>query len=196
MGAPRRIDDAHECWERGSRLLLPEQPYLPSVGAMAVVLEEITVGSMWTNFSITKNHRQPEGYEKALCVYLNSTLGMLAMLGASTLRDDPKRLWPTGAQLKSLPVPKCGQKDGAVRIMAAAFDELCDRDLSPLSLLDACAVRKAIDAAVCESLGIDDAMVHSIRGHLSAEPSVRTEDDDEEYPPEDRPFQMSFELCL
>ena len=193
--SPKEIDEARVCWERGSRLLLPEQPYLPSVGAMAVRLDEATVGSMWTNFSIRKNHRQPEEYENALCVYLNSTLGMLAMLGASTLRDDPKRLWPTGAQMKSLPIPKFGQKDGAVRIMAAAFDELCDRELSPLSQLDACAVRKAIDAAVCESLGIDDAMIHCIREHLSAEPSVRTDDDDEEDPPEDKPRQMSFELC-
>ena len=191
---PDEIAGADVCWKRGSRMLLPEQPYLPSVGAMAVRLDEATVGSMWTNYSIKQNYRQPEEYEKALCVYLNSTLGMLAMLGASTLRDNPKRLWPTGAQLKSLPVPKFGKKDGAVRIMAAAFDELCDRELSPLSQLETCAVRKDIDAAVCESLGIDDAMIHCIRGRLSTEPSVRT--DDEEKPPEDKPWQMSFELCL
>ena len=191
---PDEIAGADVCWKRGSRMLLPEQPYLPSVGAMAVRLDEATVGSMWTNYSIKQDYRQPEEYEKALCVYLNSTLGILAMIGGSTLRDDPKRLWPTVAQMKSLPIPDFGQEDGALRTMAAAFDELGECELSSLSQSDACAVRKAIDTAVCESLGTDDEVIHSIRRHLSAEPSVKTDDVAEEESPEDKPFQMSFDL--
>ena len=169
---PDKITSADVCWNRGSRLLLPEQPYLPSVGAMAVKLDEATVGSMWTNCSIRQNDRRHKEYEKALCVYLNSTLGILAMVGGSTRRDDPKRLWPTGAQMKSLRIPDFGQECGTLKTMAAAFDELGGCELSPLSLSDACAVRNAIDAAVCESLDISNGLVQSIRRNLVAEPLI------------------------
>ena len=43
---PEETTNADVCWERRSRLLLPGQPYLPSVGAMAVRLDEGTLGSM------------------------------------------------------------------------------------------------------------------------------------------------------
>ena len=192
---PKEIDDAHVCWERGSRLLLPEQPYLPSVGAMAVRLDEATVGSMWTNCSIRQNYRQPEEYEKALCVYLNSTLGILAMIGGSTLRDDPKRLWPTVAQMKSLPIPDFSQEDGALRTMAAAFDELGECELSPLSQLDTCPERSSIDNAVGMSLGIGEDLVRSIREHLVAEPVVAGESDASQELPQVERQEPLFNLC-
>ena len=192
---PKEIDDAHVCWERGSRLLLPEQPYLPSVGAMAVRLDEATVGSMWTNYSIRQNYRQPEEYEKALCVYLNSTLGILAMIGGSTLRDDPKRLWPTVAQMKSLPIPDFSQEDGALRTMAAAFDELGECELSPLSQLDTCPERSSIDNAVGMSLGIGEDLVRSIREHLVAEPVVAGESDASQELPQVERQEPLFNLC-
>ena len=192
---PDEIDDADKCWERGSRLLLPEQPYLPSVGAMAVRLDETTVGSMWTNCSIRQDYRQPEEYEKALCVYLNSTLGILAMIGGSTLRDDPKRLWPTVAQMKSLPIPDFGQEDGGLNSMAAAFDVLGGCELLPLSQLNACAVRNAIDAAVCDAMGISDELIRAIGQHLVAEPSVAGGTGERQALPKVVGQQQLFDLC-
>ena len=162
---------------------------------MAVRLDEATVGSMWTNCSIKENCREPEEYEKALCVYLNSTLGIFAMLGGSTRRDDPKRLWPTVKDFKSVPVPDFGQEDGALADMAAAFDELGERELSPLSQLDACTTRHAIDAAVCDALGISDDLVRSIRHHLVTEPSVTGERGVKQESPQVEGQQPLFDLC-
>ena len=192
---PDKIASADVCWKRGSRLLLPEQPYLPSVGAMAVRLDEATVGSMWTNCSIRQNYRQPEEYEKALCVYLNSTLGILAMIGGSTLRDDPKRLWPTVEDMKCLPVPDFSQKAGALPALAAAFDERGDCNMSPLRQLDTCPVQNAIDAAVCDAMGISDELVRAIGQHLVAEPSVAGGTGERRELPKVESQQQLFELC-
>ena len=192
---PGKIASADVCWKRGSRLLLPEQPYLPSVGAIAVRLDESNLGSMWTNCSIRQSYRQPEEYEKALCVYLNSTLGILAMLGGSTRRADPKRLWPTVKDYKSLPVPDFGSCGDALKALAAAFDEFRDRALSPLSQLDTCPERSSIDNAVGMSLGIGEDLVRSIREHLVAEPVVAGESDASQELPQVERQEPLFNLC-
>ena len=150
---------------------------------------------MWTNYSIKQNYRQPEEYEKALCVYLNSTLGILAMIGGSTLREDPKRLWPTVVQMNSLPIPDFSQEDGALRTMAAAFDELGECELSPLSQLDTCPERSSIDNAVGMSLGIGEDLVRSIREHLVAEPVVAGESDASQELPQVERQEPLFNLC-
>lgn len=74
--------------------------------------EEPTLGSMWTNCTI----RMPEGdhkvfdseradYERALCVYFNSTIGILSMLGSFKRMGMLFRLESTATDLKGLPVP-------------------------------------------------------------------------------------------
>ena len=192
---PDKITSADVCWKRGSRLLLPEQPYLPSVGVMAVRLDEATVGSMWTNCSIRQDYHQPEEYEKALCVYLNSTLGILSMLGGSTRRNDFNRLWPTVEDMKRLPVPDFSQKAGALPALAAAFDESGDRNMSPLRQLDTCPVQNAIDAAVCDAMGISDELIRAIGQHLVAEPSVAGGTGERQALPKVVGQQQLFDLC-
>ena len=69
-------------------------------------------------------------------------------------------------------MPDFAHHDAAPKALASAFDELGDLELLPLPQLDVCPVRNAIDAAVCEALGICSKLVHSIRMHVVAEPSV------------------------
>ena len=128
-------------------------------------------------------------------MYLNSTLGILAMLGGSTRRDDPKRLWPTVKEFKRLPVPDFSQNAGAPGTLATAFDELGDCDLSPLSQLDTCPVRNSIDNAVCMSLGIGEDLVRSIREHLVAEPAVTGESDANQELSQVERQQALFDVC-
>ena len=182
-------------WERRSRLLLPLQPYLPKVRAMAVRLDEPTLGSMWTNCRIRQGCQEPEQLEKALCMYLNSTFGILAMLGGFTRSEDLKRRRPTVREWKMLAVPDFYQLDGALMALAAAFDELCDCEMSPLSQSDTCPVRNAIDHAVCEALGISNELVQSIRQHVVAEPSVSTEGSTQQKLPQAERQQPLFDLC-
>ncbi len=103
---------------------------------MAVRLDWPTLGSMWTNCTIGMiegGHKMPEDeqadYEKALCVYFNSTIGILSMLGSIKRMGMLFRLESTARDLKGLPVPDFGSCSGALKALAAAFDELGERDL-------------------------------------------------------------------
>ena len=183
--------------------MLPLQPYLPKVRAMAVRLDEPTLGSMWTNCRIRQDCQEPEQLEKALCVYFNSTIGILAMLGSFTRSENLLRQRPTVQELEKLTVPYFSQEDGVLKILAASFDELGERVLLPLSQSETCPVRRAIDHAECEALGISDEMVHSIRQQIIIEPSVtgepfRSETPKRELkqkPPQKEIRQLGFDLC-
>ena len=134
-----------------------------------------SLGSMWTNCTISKQEDEQADYEKALCVYFNSTLGILSMLGSFKRMGLLFRLESTATDLSELPVPDFTKCSGGLKALAASFDELGERELSPLPESDACPVRCAIDRAVCEALGIQEELVHLIRWHLVSEPSVTGE---------------------
>ena len=193
---PERLSKAGRYWDHRSRLLLPLQPYLPKVRSMAVRLDEPTLGSMWTNCGIKPICREPEQFEKALCVYFNSTIGILAMLGSFTCSESLLRQRPTVQELKKLTVPDFTQEDGVLKVLAASFDELGERVLLPLSQSETCPVRRAIDHAVCEALGISNELVQSIRQHVVAEPSVMTEGSMGEKSPQVEAPQTSFQPRL
>ena len=159
-------------WVKRSRLLFPVQPYLPKARTMAVRLDEPTLGSMWTNCTISKPEDEQADYEKALCVYFNSTLAILSMLDSFKPMGRLFRLESTARDLHRLPVPDFVQCSGAPKALAASFDEIGECELSPLPESDTCAVRSAIDRAVCEALGTREELVHLIRWHLVSEPSV------------------------
>ena len=62
--------------------------------------------------------------------------------------------------------------ESAVARLAAAYDALAERTLLPLPQMDADPVRRALDDAVCDALGLDGERVAAIRRNLAAEPSV------------------------
>ena len=62
--------------------------------------------------------------------------------------------------------------EAAALRLAAEYDVLCEQALLPLPRMNADPARAALDAAVCDALGIDAERVATIRRHLAAEPSV------------------------
>ena len=167
-------------------MLFPVAPYLPKARTTAVRLDEPTIGSMWTNCTISKQENEQAEYERALCVYFNSTLGILSMLGSFKPMERLFRLESTATALSKLPVPDFTKCSGALSALAASFDELGECELSPLPESDICPVQYAIDRAVCGALGIQEELVHLIRWHLVSEPTVTGE----RYQIEER--QLSF----
>ena len=93
----RHLADSY--WEQRSQMLLPHRLWLPLARVAAVMLPEQAVGSIWTP---CRPH-DPD-IAKALCLYLNSTPGLLSLLGA---RDNRKPSYPSFSldTLRSLPVP-------------------------------------------------------------------------------------------
>ena len=172
---PGKEKRARRYWGRRSNLLLPYQPNLSSVRLMAVRLDEPSLGSMWTNCTIRSGCGESEQLEKALCVYLNSTVGILAMLGGLSRGDKLVRRRAAEHEWETLAVPDFANCDYALEALVTAFDESGDLELLPLPQSKGCPVRNAIDAVVCEALGIGSELVQSIRRLIVAEPSVKGE---------------------
>ena len=93
------------------------------------------------------------------------------MLGA---RDNRKPPYPqfSMAALRNIPIPRLSDHPDARDRLAAAFDALCDETLLPLPEMDHDPIRRRIDAAVTEALGLDPEWVARIRRELSREPSI------------------------
>ena len=154
-------------WAQRSRLLLPHRLWLPLARVAAVMLPEPAVGSIWTP---CRPH-QP-GIAKALCLYLNSTPGLLSVMGE---RDNRKPSYPSFSldTLRSLPVPDFTALDDArLESLSDAFDELQHETLQSFPEMPNDPVRAQIDEAVIHALELDAEWVATIRRELSREPSV------------------------
>ena len=158
---------AENYWTQRSRLLLPHRLWLPLAKVAAVMLPEAVVGSIWTP---CRPH-DPE-IAKALCLYLNSTLGLLSLLGE---RDNRKPSYPSFSldTLRSVPVPDFTALDEAGReMLSKRFDEFQNQPLLPLPLIEDDPVRAQIDDAVTKALDLDADWIATIRRELAREPSI------------------------
>ena len=146
-------------WEQRSRLLLPHRLWLPLARVAAVMLPAPAVGSIWTP---CRPH--DPGIAKALCLYLNSTPGLLSLLGE---RDNRKPSYPSFSldTLRSAPVPDLTALGEAERQMLSSwFDWLQHETLQPFPLMANDPVRAQIDNAVIQALALDTEWVATIRG--------------------------------
>ena len=163
---------AERYWQQRSRLLLPTRARLNTVKALGVRLNTPAVGSAWTPCRINVAEVDKEDLEKSVCVYLNSSIGVLALLGD---RSNKEISYPRFSldDLRKLPVPNLAAiGNGAAERLAGAYDALAAQALLPLPQMDACPVRRALDDAVCDALELDAERVATIRRNLAAEPSV------------------------
>ena len=169
---PDKLQWAENYWQKRSRLLLPTRARLNTVRVLGVKLNAAAVGSAWTPCRITIAGMDVQTLEKALCVYLNSSIGVLALLGNRTNREISYPRFSSDDLIK-LVVPNFATiGEGAVAKLAAAYDAHATDALLPLPKMDADPVRRALDAAVCDALGVDGERVATIRRNLAAEPSV------------------------
>ncbi len=166
----KKLADSY--WDQRGRLLMPQRIFLPTVRCMSVRLDEQVLGSAWTICKLHSNKYDGEILEKALCVYLNSSVGVLAMLGD---RSNKKPTYPQFSldDLRRIPVPDFVEMDEAkVKMMAAAYDDLCDSILLPLPQMNECDTRKQLDDMIVAALDIDAETTAAIRRELTREPSI------------------------
>ena len=159
------------CEQRGN-LMLPMRARLNTVRMLSVRLNQRALGSAWAPCKPEVAGIDVDTLEKALCVYLNSSVGVLAMLGD---RSNKTPTYPqfSMSDLHKIPVPDFATlAEPAALRLAAEYDAQCEQALLPLPQMDADPARAALDAAVCEALRIDAERVATIRRHLAAEPSV------------------------
>ena len=162
---------ADSYWEMRGNLLLPSQLWLPLASVAAAMLPEPAVGSRW----VPCRPNDP-GITKALCLYLNSTPGLLALLGE---RDNRKPSYPSFSldTLRSMPVPDFSALGESERgFMGSWFDWLQNEPLQSFPLMADDPVRAQIDDAIVRALDLDAEWVARIRRELAREPSVTDRD--------------------
>ena len=161
----RRLADIY--WEQRSQMLLPHRLRLNLARVVAVMLPERAVGSIWTPCRL-----RDQDITKALCLYLNSTPGLLSLLGQ---RDNRVPSYPSFSldTLRSLPVPNFAALSPAQRdLLNGWFDWLQNDTLLPFPRMHEDPARRQIDEVVTTALGLNAEWVATIRRQLAREPSV------------------------
>ena len=156
-------DKAQFVWDKRSRFLLPVkvQPNLAKV--IAVWSSTPTLGSRWMTVEFVQKSNE---IEKAVCAYLNSTVGIVAMLG---VRTPKKPCYPDfsleGVSKASIPCLD-NQK---MNDLSLVFDKYADTDLGKWSEANNSA-RIGLDREVSEILEIDHELISVAREELAREP--------------------------
>ena len=163
---------ADRYWDQRSRLLLTTRVNLPTIRTPIVRVDRAVVGSSWVPCNIAVSPSDLPEWEKALCVFLNSSVGILSILGHRTNR---KPTYPSLSldDLRKLTVPDFSAiGKGAVKSLATVYNVFAESTLLPLPQMDSDPVRRDLDDAVRTVLDLDDEFISSIRNQLAAEPSV------------------------
>ena len=161
---------AESYWSQRGTLLLPTRIRLNTGRVISVRLDTPALGSAWVPCRLHVTSDFLLEWEKALCLYLNSSIGILAILGDRTNKT-PSYPQFSLDDLRKLIVPDFAAIGGAP-VLAAIYDAHAEDTLLPLPQMNACPVRRALDEAVITTLGLDREMVATIRRSLAAEPSV------------------------
>ncbi len=168
----QKIALARKYWAQRSSFLLANKMRLNTVRCTSVKLNERVLGARWVPCRFNLADFSGEALEKAMCVYLNSTIGILALLGDRTNKI-PSYPQFSLDDLRRIPVPDFPALDTSqLAALAATYDALCNFTLLPLPQIVEDETRQALDRAVISALGINDEIVANIRHELSREPSV------------------------
>ena len=169
---PAKVRLAERYWQQRSKLMLPMRVRLNTVRVLGVQVNTPAVGSAWAPCRITIGGMDIQTLEKAACVFLNSTIGVFALMGNRTNREISYTRFSLD-DLRNLMVPNFAAiGHEAVGKLAATYDTFAESKLMPLPQMDSDPVRRALDEAVCDALDLDVEWVETIRRNLAAEPSV------------------------
>ena len=172
IAEPEKTHLAESYWEQRSKLLLPTRLFLPTSRVVAVRLNNAGLGSAWVPCRPEASWKDSETLEKSICLYLNSSMGILSVLGERTNR---KPTYPRFSidDMRKLRVPDfktIGQ--ATMEKLARAYDTHAQEKLLPLPQMNICPVRQSLDNAISDALELDEEIVSAIRRNISNEPSV------------------------
>jgi hypothetical protein len=169
-GRPRR--NAAHLWEKAGKVLLAERLWLKTVRTVSVHMTEKVLSNVWWSFVFREQKdAKISDAEKALVLWLNSTLGIMILLGQ---REETRGAWVDFKKpsLLSMPVLEVWSLSAAnLNRLAQTYDQLADNTLLTLAEIDCDTTRRAIDEALGEVLGLPDLSI--LRDLLAREPIVR-----------------------
>jgi len=165
----RPLRRASDLWAKAGRVLIVERLWLNTMRLTSVFVQQKVLTVQWWSF-VPKTNISDEDYEKALIIWLNSTPGLILLLGH---RQETRGAWVKFKKpvLKQMPVldvqniSKC-----ALKKLAKAFDQLADASLLPFPEMDHDLTRASIDRAVADALDLPDFSI--LRKLLAREPII------------------------
>jgi len=167
LESPRGPEYGPHLWERAGNVLLVERLRSNTHRVLAVRFEQKVLGNTWWAF---KPHGISPRQEKALLLWLNSSLALLLFFG--------RRVITQGAwmQMKQ-PAWECmpvldvrALSSGQLSTLGRSFDSLAEQNLEPLAQLNFDRVRGEIDRAIAVTLGVPEPVF--IRELLEREPGL------------------------
>ena len=167
-----RREEALQLWDRVSHLHLSNECGFSSDSTCAVYTDQKTLGARaWPNIRLSS-----QGEEKTMCVWFNSTLGLISYW----LRSNRSQNGRGGTTVTAIPfIPALDVKnltDAQLQSGSAIFDDLCHKPLLPPSHANEDIVRQELDRRLLtEVLRLDDSAIDQLavlRNQWCAEPTV------------------------
>ena len=128
------------------------------------------LSNVWWEITLNKCKYDRALSEKLLCMWLNSSLGLVTIL---TCREQTRGAFVAlkKPQLKELLVPDISNLDvSALESLGSVFDRIADLPLQPFSNMENDSIRIEIDKAISETFRLPD--LAPIRTLLANEPIV------------------------
>ena len=163
---------ADKYWEQRANVMLPSRLSVPNTIITTLYADRATVGSAFVPYRPIAGGHNQERVNKACVAYLNSSVGIVALLGVTSNRKIVYPNWSVEDHYR-IPFPSWGKLSAAqVEALAGAYDELADAPMLPLREMLECDVRGRLDAAVGAALGVPAGVVELLRVALASEPAV------------------------
>ena len=152
-------------WQQSARLLVAERLRLNTVRIVAMRSETRVLSNVWWPVKV-----EDELVEKALAVWLNSSLGILTLTASRTSTEGG---WVAikKADLEELPVLNVRViSESQLEALSQLFDEMAEDEFESLPGMADCPARRRLDDGLSEILGLPD--LDNLRRLLATEPVV------------------------
>ena len=163
--AGRRLKPVGQVWPKAGRLLIGARFWLNTVRVVAMRSETSVLASMWWPI-----RAEEQSSEKALAVWLNSSLGLLTLLA---IRNTTRGSWVQikKADLQDMPVLDVRDLSSEqVQALTDLFDKMAEAEFERLPGMSHCPARRSLDDGVSEILGLPN--LGKLRELLASEPVV------------------------
>jgi hypothetical protein len=152
-------------WQQAGRLLVAERLWLETTRVIAMRSEARVLSNVWWPVKVDDIL-----HEKALAVWLNSSLGLLTILAQ---RTSTRGGWVAmkKADLEVLPVlDSRAMSTERLQACAELFDSLIEDEFQRLPAMTDCPVRQRLDTGISKIMGLPD--LDGLRRLLASEPVV------------------------
>ena len=161
----RNLREVTDLWPKAGRLLVAERLWLYTMRLAAVRVTTPVLSNVWWPVSL---NAPDDCAEKAVALWLNSSLGLVAILGH---RGETRGAWVDFKKpvLESMPVIDATRLSAnRLATLATAFDEIADLPVAPFREMADDPTRAAIDDAIRQALDLPDFSI--LRELLAREP--------------------------